>query len=100
VELEYQAISPPNVIFGRMLLDEEFDVSELSLSNYLMGISQDDRRFVAIPVFPSRTFRHSYIWVNTSAGIREPRDLIGKRVGIPDYSMTALLYIRGLLQHE
>jgi len=44
-------------------------------------------------------FRHSYIWINTSAGIREPRDLIGKRVGIADYSMTALLFVRGMLKH-
>ncbi|HLG71470.1 MAG TPA: ABC transporter substrate-binding protein [Chloroflexota bacterium] len=100
VELHGQVIAPPNEMFGRMLLHEEFDASELSLSNYLMGLSQGDDRFVAIPVFPSRQFRHSYIWINTQARIREPKDLIGRRVGIPDYSMTALLYIRGLLQHE
>jgi 4,5-dihydroxyphthalate decarboxylase len=100
VDLDCQVIAPPSEIFGRMLLHEEFDVSELSLSNYLMGLSQGDDRFVAIPVFPSRQFRHSYIWINTKAGIREPKDLIGRRIGIPDYSMTALLYIRGLLQHE
>jgi 4,5-dihydroxyphthalate decarboxylase len=100
IDLTYECISPPSAIFGRMLHDEAFDASEMSLSNYLMGLSQGDRRFIALPVFPSRTFRHSFIWINAEAGIREPRDLIGKRIGCPDYSMTALLYIRGLLQHE
>src|SRR5262249_49648427 len=68
--------------------------------NYMIAREHGDRRFVAIPVFPSRVFRHSYIWINANAGIREPRDLIGKRVGIADYSMTALLFVRGMLKHE
>ena len=100
VDIKYLAIGQPSEIFQRMLHGEEFDVSELSFSNYLMGIAQGDRRFIAIPVFPSRMFRHSFIWVNTGCGIVNPRDLAGKRIGCPDYSMTALLYIRGLLQHE
>src|SRR5262245_29890613 len=83
-----------------MLNKEEFDASEMSLSNYMIALGHGDSRFVAIPVFPSRVFRHSYIWINTNAGIREPRDLIGKRVGIADYSMTALLFVRGMLKHE
>jgi 4,5-dihydroxyphthalate decarboxylase len=66
----------------------------------MIAIGKDDRRFVAIPVFPSRVFRHSYIWVNTKAGIAKPQDLKGRKVGIADYSMTALLFVRGLLQHE
>jgi 4,5-dihydroxyphthalate decarboxylase len=99
-ELQWVSISPPSQIFLRMLHDEEFDASEMSLSNYMIALARGDRRFVAIPVFPSRVFRHSYIWINANAGIREPRDLIGKRVGIADYSMTALLFIRGMLQHQ
>jgi 4,5-dihydroxyphthalate decarboxylase len=99
-ELKLVSISPPSQIFLRMLHDEEFDASEMSLSNYMIACGRGDRRFVAIPVFPSRVFRHSYIWINANAGIREPRDLIGKRVGIADYSMTALLFIRGMLQHQ
>ena len=99
-ELKVMTISPPSQIFLRMLNKEEFDASEMSLSNYMIALGHGDRRFVAIPVFPSRVFRHSYIWVNTSAGIREPKDLIGKRVGIADYSMTALLFVRGMLKHE
>ncbi len=99
-DLKVVSLSPPSQIFLRMLRNEEFDASEMSLSNYLIALGHGDRRFIAIPVFPSRVFRHSHIWINTKAGIREPRDLIGKRVGIADYSMTALLFIRGMLQHQ
>ena len=100
VELKFINISPPSQIFLRMLNNEEFDASEMSLSNYMIALGKDDRRFVAIPVFPSRVFRHSYIWVNTRSGIEKPQDLKGKKVGIADYSMTALLFTRGFLQHE
>jgi 4,5-dihydroxyphthalate decarboxylase len=68
--------------------------------NFMIAIGKGDRRFVALPVFPSRVFRHSYIWINTKSGIAKPADLKGKKVGIADYSMTALLFVRGLLQHE
>ncbi len=100
VDLKFVNISPPSQIFLRMLHDEEFDASEMSLSNFMIAMGKGDRRFVAIPIFPSRVFRHSYIWVNTKAGINKPADLKGKKVGIADYSMTALLFVRGLLQHE
>jgi 4,5-dihydroxyphthalate decarboxylase len=72
----------------------------MSLSNYTSLLSQGESPFVAIPVFPSRVFRHGYFFINVDAGIREPRDLVGKRGGVPEYSMTAAVYMRGLLQHE
>jgi 4,5-dihydroxyphthalate decarboxylase len=72
----------------------------MSLSNYMIALGKGDRRFIAIPVFPSRVFRHSYIWIRTQSGIEKPEDLKDKRVGIADYSMTALLFTRGLLQHQ
>jgi 4,5-dihydroxyphthalate decarboxylase len=100
VDLKFVNISPPSQIFLRMLHNEEFDASEMSLSNYMIALGKEDRRFIAIPVFPSRVFRHSYIWINTRSGIEKPQDLKGKRVGIADYSMTALLFVRGLLQHQ
>lgn len=100
IDLKFVNINPPSQIFLRMLHDEEFDASEMSLSNFMIAMGKGDRRFVAIPIFPSRVFRHSYIWVNTKAGIAKPVDLKGKKVGIADYSMTALLFVRGLLQHE
>jgi 4,5-dihydroxyphthalate decarboxylase len=99
-DLKFLAISPPSQIFLRMLNKEEFDASEMSLSNYLIARGHGDNRFVAVPVFPARVFRHSYLWVHADAGIGQPRDLIGKRVGIADYSMTALLFIRGMLKHQ
>src|SRR5690349_17726540 len=99
-ELQFISISPPSQIFLRMLNSEEFDISEMSLSNFMIALEHGDHRFVAIPVFPSRVFRHSYIWVRTDAGIERPEDLKGKRMGIADYSMTALLFVRGMLKHE
>jgi 4,5-dihydroxyphthalate decarboxylase len=100
LDLKFVNVSPPSQIFLRMLHGEEFDASEMSLSNYMIVLAKGDRRFVAIPVFPSRAFRHSFIWINTRSGIRKPEDLNGKKVGIGDYSMTALLFVRGLLQHQ
>jgi 4,5-dihydroxyphthalate decarboxylase len=99
-DLKFINLSPPSQIFLRMLHDEAYDASEMSLSNYMIALGKGDRRFVAIPVFPSRVFRHSYIWVNTEAGIARPEDLKGKKIGIADYSMTALLFVRGLLHHQ
>ncbi|MFR4987633.1 ABC transporter substrate-binding protein [Anaerotruncus colihominis] len=90
----------PNETFRRMLGNEEFDVSEMSLSNYVMERSEGNFRFTAIPVFLSRTFRHSSIYVNARAKIREARDLIGKKVGVSEYHSTAALWIRGILQDE
>lgn len=100
VRLRMIPVSPPSQIFLRMLRHEEFDASEMSLSNYMIALERGDRRFVAIPVFPSRVFRHSCIWINTQSGIKKPQDLRRKRVGIMDYSMTALLFIRGMLRHQ
>jgi 4,5-dihydroxyphthalate decarboxylase len=86
--------------FFRMLRHREFDVAEMSLSSYAMSIARDDPPFIAIPVFPSRFFRQSCIFVSAKSGIREPKDLIGKRVGTPEYQMTAPAWIRGILQDE
>ena len=90
----------PNELFRRMLHDEEFDAAEMSLSAFILGLSRGDRRFVGIPVFPSRVMRHSYVFVNRSAGIAVPQDLRGKRVGVPEYHMTAALFIRGFLSDD
>src|SRR2546428_1671750 len=72
----------------------------MSLSSYTVSMFREPRPFVAIPIFPSRFFRHSCIYVNANSGIREPKDLIGKRVGTPEYQMTAPVWIRGILQDE
>lgn len=83
--------------FFRMARFREFDAAEMSMSSYVVSLFKPDRPFVAIPVFPSRFFRHSGIYVNADAGIQEPRDLIGRRFGCPEYQMTAPVWIRGIL---
>jgi 4,5-dihydroxyphthalate decarboxylase len=86
--------------FFRMLRNREFDAAEMSLSSYSVSLMRDDPAFIAIPVFPSRFFRHSCIFVSAKSGIREPKDLIGKRFGVPEYQMTAPVWIRGILSDE
>jgi 4,5-dihydroxyphthalate decarboxylase len=90
----------PGETFWRMLNHGEFDVSEMSLSSYTILRSEGDTRFIAIPVFPSRVFRHSAIYVRADSGIQTPQDLRGKRVGVGDYQMTAAVWVRGFLTHE
>jgi 4,5-dihydroxyphthalate decarboxylase len=100
VDLNYLSL-PVEETFFRMLRYREFDAAEMSLSSYVMSLFSDDPPpFVAIPVFPSRSFRHSCIFVNRKSGIREPRDLIGKKVGSPEYQLTAPVWIRGILSDE
>jgi 4,5-dihydroxyphthalate decarboxylase len=99
IELTYLTLQPAE-IFWRMLQYREFDVCEMSLSNYTTLVSGGSSPFIAIPVFPSRVFRHGYFFINPSKGIAKPADLKGKRGGVPEYSMTAAVYMRGLLQHE
>jgi 4,5-dihydroxyphthalate decarboxylase len=91
---------PVEETFWRMMRHQEFDVSELSLSSYLIAKDRGLPNFIAIPVFMSRCFRHSGIYINKNSGIKEPADLRGKRVGIPEYQLTACLWIRGILQHD
>jgi len=93
-------VMPVEEIFWRMMKYEEFHVSELSMGAFLTAAAQGRRPFVAIPVFPSRTFRHRCIFINSGSGIRRPEDLRGKRMGVPEYSMTAAVWLRGLFQHE
>ncbi|MCY9666810.1 ABC transporter substrate-binding protein [Paenibacillus alginolyticus] len=91
---------PVEETFFRMMRHQEFDVSELSASSYLLAKDRGYPNFTAIPVFPSRFFRHSGIYVNAHSGIQKPADLRGKRVGVPEYQLTACVWIRGFLQNE
>ena len=88
---------PVEETFYRQARYREFDVSEMSLSSYLLTLDLDEPPFVALPVFPSRMFRHQSIYVNRDSGISEPADLIGKRVGVPEYQLTAVVWQRGIL---
>ena len=98
-ELVYLALRPGET-FWRMLSHEEFDASEMSLSSYTILRSEGDERFVALPVFPSRVFRHNALYVRADSPLRDPRSLKGKRIGVGDYQMTAAVWTRGFLQHE
>ncbi len=91
---------PVEETFFRMIRHREFDVAEMSLSSYTLSMFREPRPFVAIPVFPSRSFRHSCIYVNRDGAIRRPKDLIGKRVGNPEYQLTAGVWIRGILSDD
>ena len=88
---------PVEETFFRMLRHKEFDIAEMSLSSYVLSLFHPERPFMAIPIFPSRAFRHSGIFINAASGIREPKDLIGRKVGMPEYQLTAVVWIRGIL---
>ena len=98
VDLNILTLSPEEIFYrmGRFL---EFDACEFSLSTYTIRRGRGEP-MIAIPVFPSQMFRHSSIFIGDKAGIREPKDLRGKRVGVPKYHMTAAVWIRGLLEDE
>lgn len=100
VEVNFVVNDTPREIFDHMSGRLAFDTCEMSCSELVTQYAAGNRQFVAIPVFPSRLFRHRFIVVNRRSGIREPKDLEGKRVGVPIYTATAAVYIRGLLQHE
>ena len=90
----------PEEIFFRAFRYQEFDVSEISFSSYIRTVAAGTSDYIGIPAFVSRIFRHSGIYVRSDAGIRTPQDLRGKRIGLPEYQITAVVWMRGLLQHE
>lgn len=99
IDLNFQKLEVEETFF-RMLRFKEFDAAELSMSSYLVTVGRGAQDFIAIPVFPSRIFRHSCIFVSNKSAIEKPEDLIGKRIGVPEYQMTAPVWIRGILQDE
>jgi len=99
VDLNFLVDDNPRNIFDRMAARQEFDAAEFSSSEYISRFVAGACPFVAIPVFASRVFRHSFIFVNRRY-IKTPKDLEGKRIGVPVYTMTAAIFIRGLLSDE
>jgi 4,5-dihydroxyphthalate decarboxylase len=91
---------PVEETFFRMMRFAEFDASEMSLSSYVASLGRAEPPFIAIPAFPSRYFRHSCIFVSAQSGIKKPEDLKGKKVGVPEYQMTAPVWIRGILSDD
>ncbi len=100
IDLNFIAINNPREVFDRMGGRQEFDASEFSSSEFIARLSTGNTPFVALPFFPSRVFRHSMITINRRSGIKSPKDLEGKRVGVPLYTQTAAIFIRGMLQHD
>jgi 4,5-dihydroxyphthalate decarboxylase len=96
VDLTYLSLFMPESFF-RMQRFGEFHVSEMSMGWYTRSVDAESRPFQAIPVFPSRMFRHSGIYINTDSGIEAPADLVGKRIGVPEYGITAVVWIKGIL---
>ncbi|HWL97664.1 MAG TPA: hypothetical protein VNP20_09970 [Nocardioidaceae bacterium] len=98
VDLQVRTLAPSET-FYRMLKDDEFDVSEMSLSSFLIA-RQLGRDWTAIPVFPFRAGFHVGVYIREDSGVQTPADLAGRRFGMPEYQMTAALWIRGALQHD
>ncbi|MSQ72655.1 MAG: ABC transporter substrate-binding protein [Betaproteobacteria bacterium] len=103
IDLQFLPLQPFQAF--KRLLAGEFHCGEMSFSTWVIRTAQAKAGgkalpFVAVPAFPSRTFRHNAIYVNRKAGIMRPEDLKGRRVGVPEYQMTAAVWARGMLQHE
>ncbi|MEW1823129.1 ABC transporter substrate-binding protein [Arthrobacter sp. NPDC080031] len=96
IDLTFLPLMMPEPAF-RMLHHGEFEAAEMSLAWYVRTVEAEKRPFIAIPVFPSRMFRHSCVYVNADSGIQRPEDLVGKRVGMPEYQMTAAVWLKGIL---
>ena len=100
VEIAGETLWPPRLIFDRLAGGDAFDISEFSCSEFIALRDWGREPFVALPVFPSRVFRHGFICVRDGGPVRNPRDLEGRRVGVPLYTQTAAIWIRGLLAEE
>jgi 4,5-dihydroxyphthalate decarboxylase len=100
IDLTFMRIDDPRQIFDRMGGGLEFDASEMSLSEHVTKLIAGNSPFVALPVPISRVFRHQFVFINKKSGIKHPKDLEGRKVGVPLYVQTAAVYIRGMLQHE
>jgi 4,5-dihydroxyphthalate decarboxylase len=99
IDLNFLVMDDPREIFDRMGNRQEFDASEMSSSEYVSRYAANNLPFVALPVFASRVFRHGFITIN-SKHVKSAKDLNGKRIGVPVYTQTAAVFIRGLMQHD
>jgi len=102
IELEFVVNENPRDIFNRTSARQEFDIAEMSCSDYIarLSVQKEKTPFIALPVYPARCFRHGYITIDKRSGIAASKDLAGKRIGLPRYTMTATVWIRGILEHE
>lgn len=98
VDPVFMTLSPEEMFF-RAFRNVEFDVSELSLSSFVVKVARGECPYVGLPVFLSRAFRHTSIYVRTDR-IKRPEDLRGKRIGLPEYQLTAIVWARSILQDD
>jgi 4,5-dihydroxyphthalate decarboxylase len=87
----------PEEAFHRAFANQDFDITELSASSLILATARGRSSYYALPIFLSRMFRHSAIYIRTDRGIRSPADLRGRLIGVPEYQMTAALWVRGIL---
>lgn len=105
-EVQIEGVDPtfmlqePEEIFFRAFRHADYDICELSLSSYCVKTATGTSPYIAVPVFPSRAFRHTSVYVNANAGIDKPEDLKGKRIGVPEYQLTANVWVRLFLEEE
>lgn len=90
----------PEEIFFRAFRHADFDITELSMSSYTVKTADNNSPYIGVPVFPSRAFRHTSVYIRTDRGIKSPEDLRGKRVGVPEYQLTANVWVRLFLEEE
>src|SRR6185503_195214 len=90
----------PEEVFFRAFRHAEFDIAELSLSSFTVRTARGDNPYVGVPVFPSRSFRHSGVYIRTDRGIAAPADLAGRKVGLAEYQLTANVWIRAFLDDD
>ncbi len=100
LDVRWHYVDPPNKLFRQVLKSPRYDVTELSLSSYTMMREQGWRAYKAFPIFTSRRFRHSALFVRKGSRLVSGEQLKGKRVGVPDFHMTAAVWIRGILQED
>ncbi|MEQ8710346.1 MAG: ABC transporter substrate-binding protein [Rhodospirillales bacterium] len=90
----------PEEMFFRAFRHHAYDASEISFSSYVVSLTRPDPHYIAIPVFLSRAFRHTSVYINTEKGITKPEDLKGRRIGIAEYQLTANVWVRAILDDE
>ena len=100
IDLNFMVEDFPRRLFDSEMTQQQFDVCEMSTSDYITKVDSGNSPFVAIPVFPSKCFRHNIITINRKSGIKEPKDLQGRRVGVMRFTMTAAVWQRGHLEND
>jgi 4,5-dihydroxyphthalate decarboxylase len=90
----------PESLFRIAMREARYDITELSMASHILSVGRGDSRYIGVPVFPSRAFRHSAVYVRTDRGIAGPGDLAGRTIGVPEYQQTAAMWVRGMLREH